>query len=665
MRTVAIAANTPVVKEQSKNRQDASAKKEQKTESNMTDFYPAMLDGITAPGFTMPRIGADFSQIPIRPALRTAPMIQRICKGDSPCSCPECSKTEESEGEDAASMEEMSLQQSVPESVAESVPEEQSVEQSPVEVSSPASPETSEMFSDTPVAEQESSTALIADDSTTDLAEGQMKKTEFMQQLRLGIRGAIEPILATVGQTTDGCPYLNYWLDLYQQKNASEIESTVKKYAPNSSRARTGQDYISLIVQRAVRSAAIWARTGRLSGIPEGVPTTLPDQAASAEGGNENSQRAAVQAKAKNGGVKNTNDPQAFQSELGNGQPLEGSVRSRMESAFGMNFSHVRTHTDANANNLSNHVNARAFTVGNHVAFGAGEYKPGTMLGDALIAHELAHTIQQSGAGESIDKMEVGTERYNQLENDADQSAIGVMSSLWSEAKDGLKGMAQRTMPMLRSGLKIQRCKADPPKTSATPKTPITDKTGTFTDTMVPYVTGLEGTIEFMPDVKNCPVCTDIRLVQILRIFEKPGEDYVWAGSEGNRNKVKTEEDKDKSILPGYHVDHKPGCDEGKGCGIYYRDHWPNSSASQNGSNDGTTATKASLWDRPKGDADDIFQFETCARCHTTGAYLRSYTWGFTADSTGKATKDATSEAATPSATFLAATAKFDTFYGN
>ena len=139
---------------------------------------------------------------------------------------------------------------------------------------------------------------------------------------------------------------------------------------------------------------------------PEGVPTTLPDEASNENKKEENP----VQAKAKNGGVRNTNDPKAIQRELGSGQPLSPDVRSRMEPALGYgNLSGVRTHTDSIASGLSNKVNARAFTVGNHVAFGTGEYQPGTLLGDALIAHELAHTIQQNGSEKnSADKTELG-----------------------------------------------------------------------------------------------------------------------------------------------------------------------------------------------------------------------------------------------------------------
>ena len=458
MRNIVIAANTPVVTEQVKKRQDASAKKEQKQETSLSDFYSAMLGSITAPGFSTPRVGADFTLIPARPALRTTPIIQRCSKGDSTCSCPECSKNAESSGGDSAGNEEMSLQQSS----TEEQMTEQPVEQSPVEEQSPASMETSDVSKEAPVSEEQSSTALIADDNANELSEGQMKKTDFMQQLRSGISGAIGPILATAGQTTDGSAYLNNWLDQYHQKDASEIESAVKKYAPGNGTVRTAKDYISPSVQRTIHPAKIWARNRRLSGISKRLSTKVPDQSpAPASSGQGPIGASTIQFKAKEGGTKKIDDPLVIQTELGNGQPLEGTVRSRMESAFGMNFSHVRAHTDANAGKLSNRVNARAFTVGNHVAFGSGEYKPGTMLGDALIAHELAHTIQQSGAGASVDKMEVGNTEYDSLEKDADHAAFGAIKSLWG-AKVGSQNVAQRSFTNLRSGLRLQRAGTTP-----------------------------------------------------------------------------------------------------------------------------------------------------------------------------------------------------------
>ena len=57
-----------------------------------------------------------------------------------------------------------------------------------------------------------------------------------------------------------------------------------------------------------------------------------------------------------------------------------------MGAAFGHDFSSVRVHTDSSDAALSDQLNARAFTIGSDIAFGSGEYQPGTMIGDALIA---------------------------------------------------------------------------------------------------------------------------------------------------------------------------------------------------------------------------------------------------------------------------------------
>ena len=82
----------------------------------------------------------------------------------------------------------------------------------------------------------------------------------------------------------------------------------------------------------------------------------------------------------------------------GGGAPLDAGVRDRIGDGLGGELPDVRVHTDPVAASLARAVSARAFTVGSDVFFGNGEYRPGTTDGDALIAHETAHAIQQSGA---------------------------------------------------------------------------------------------------------------------------------------------------------------------------------------------------------------------------------------------------------------------------
>ncbi|HEU4324980.1 MAG TPA: DUF4157 domain-containing protein [Roseiflexaceae bacterium] len=81
----------------------------------------------------------------------------------------------------------------------------------------------------------------------------------------------------------------------------------------------------------------------------------------------------------------------------GGGSPLPAGERSFFENRFGHDFSQVRIHADSGAADTARSLNARAFTVGNDIAFDAGEYQPGTESGRHLLAHELTHTIQQTG----------------------------------------------------------------------------------------------------------------------------------------------------------------------------------------------------------------------------------------------------------------------------
>jgi Domain of unknown function (DUF4157)/D-alanyl-D-alanine carboxypeptidase len=79
----------------------------------------------------------------------------------------------------------------------------------------------------------------------------------------------------------------------------------------------------------------------------------------------------------------------------GSGQPLDGATRFFMESRFGHDFGAVRVHTDAKAAESAWAVKALAYTVGRDVVFGAGQYAPQTGVGRKLLAHELAHVVQQ------------------------------------------------------------------------------------------------------------------------------------------------------------------------------------------------------------------------------------------------------------------------------
>ena len=77
------------------------------------------------------------------------------------------------------------------------------------------------------------------------------------------------------------------------------------------------------------------------------------------------------------------------------GAPLEQRTLARMEHGFGVSFAGVRVHADSE---LPRQVAADAFTAGSHLHFAPGLYDPSSAPGEHLLAHELAHVVQQGGA---------------------------------------------------------------------------------------------------------------------------------------------------------------------------------------------------------------------------------------------------------------------------
>ena len=107
------------------------------------------------------------------------------------------------------------------------------------------------------------------------------------------------------------------------------------------------------------------------------------------------------------------------------GEPLNESTRAFMEPRFGHDFSGVRVHTDARAAESAGAVTAHAYTVGEDVVFAPGQYQPSTERGNALIAHELSHVLQQEGAsGETAKAM---SNPADASEREADAVAGGVL----------------------------------------------------------------------------------------------------------------------------------------------------------------------------------------------------------------------------------------------
>src|SRR5215212_9756980 len=94
------------------------------------------------------------------------------------------------------------------------------------------------------------------------------------------------------------------------------------------------------------------------------------------------------------GGDQVTNEINDIRSS--SGSPLDPGTKEFLGSRFGYDFSKVRIHSNEKAARSAYSVNSLAYTVGNDIVFGEGQYKPDTLEGNRLLAHELTHVIQQT-----------------------------------------------------------------------------------------------------------------------------------------------------------------------------------------------------------------------------------------------------------------------------
>ncbi len=104
--------------------------------------------------------------------------------------------------------------------------------------------------------------------------------------------------------------------------------------------------------------------------------------------------------------VSPTYAPPIVHDVLGSsGAPLDATMRAELEPRFGHDFSGVRVHTDGRAAASARAVQATAYTVGRDIVFDRGAYAPHSTTGRRLLAHELAHVVQQGGSPRTVQRV--------------------------------------------------------------------------------------------------------------------------------------------------------------------------------------------------------------------------------------------------------------------
>jgi len=116
-------------------------------------------------------------------------------------------------------------------------------------------------------------------------------------------------------------------------------------------------------------------------------------------------------------GTASSVDPCTLLRALGQGTPLDPSIRVEMERDFAADFSKVIVHSDDLAERIGEQLGAEAFTIGCHIAFRRGRFQPNSNAGEQLLRHELAHTLESGGREEHVrcwnsTRVNPGTKNY-------------------------------------------------------------------------------------------------------------------------------------------------------------------------------------------------------------------------------------------------------------
>ncbi len=132
------------------------------------------------------------------------------------------------------------------------------------------------------------------------------------------------------------------------------------------------------------------------------------------------------------------------------GRPLDRNTRTFFEQRMGHDFGAVRVHTDPTAAASASAVRSHAYTVGSDLVFSAGRYAPGSTYGDHLLAHELAHVVQQTGTSRRTGILPIASSGSG-LEREAEGAARhATTASAMRRPSPGLTRNAMRTAALQR-----------------------------------------------------------------------------------------------------------------------------------------------------------------------------------------------------------------------
>ena len=291
---------------------------------------------------------------------------------------------------------------------------------------------------------------LIVEDDVTDLRPEQLRRTAFLAQAN---SAATDATNAALGPLADrGAAELQGTAARYSGQSAAVLESSVRAEVAGASAAGSAPALIE-----AIRQAASEEATSRVSaGVPDAAADVVDSVAGAA------SQVAStitdlffkpLDGASPTGGAGEIGRARSL---IGAGEPAPSGLRSEVERVTGADLGDVRVHRGEASGQMAAGLGARAFTVGRDVVIAADEPSAGQPAGDALLAHELAHAAQQSGADDPHQKAQADDTTVG--ETAADDVAAESVVGLWTGLREQLAGLGSEAGRRVKSGLKLQRC---------------------------------------------------------------------------------------------------------------------------------------------------------------------------------------------------------------
>jgi hypothetical protein len=324
------------------------------------------------------------------------------------------------------------------------------------------------------------------------------------------------------------------------------------------------------------------------------------------------------------------------------GQPLDAATRAFFEPRFGHDFGQVRVHTDSKAAESAQAVNALAYTLEKNIVFGTGRYEPGTAARMKLLAHELAHSVQQNrvtgmpalkeialGAPDSIEEREATSAAEDLGMTAASRTATApcVQRKTW----DDLPVYEER--PEVKADTGLGKWETNQVDQDGSPTTNYRS----------------DVSIKYHPKASMID-CGEISFVQNVRVIDTGAK----------VSKDPRQNFKDRITKTGWTIDRV--MDRAYGWYGYNNDGKPSGTVTPGKSP--TPLVSAAMTDGPQWNVPNVtFDFETCVICKAGKDAKKVYgcsTWGFDVDASSKLKSHELGKSNAPSAEFSEAVKKWN-----